>query len=130
MSTFKEEMLAEMEKYFEKVRLGIEEAAASSGTGTGGVSSDYAYLSGECRANGSVVINAPAILKFKPELFNIYSMGIECRMEDPTYIGAVRVIDAITTLSPTILTDGRIEVWNNYDQPINYHIRITIPVKK
>lgn len=115
-------MLEQMNRYFELVR-------ALVGPGGSAEMSSFKYLSGEVQNNGSVVINAPALLGYNTTTFNIYSIGIELRMEDPTYSG-VRIVDATSTLSPSIGSDGKITIWNNYDQPIKYHLRITMPVRK
>ena len=120
MSTESDKMVASMESYFQKVKDAIA---------TGG-SSAFRYLTGTVPANGSTVIDAPTVLGFTAAQYDVYSIGIELRMTDPTIPTNPPVVDALTVLRYEIQADGKFTIRSNYNGVVTYHIRVTMPVKK
>lgn len=120
MTTETEKMLASMEEYFDKV----QEAVVTGG------SSAFRYLTGTVSANGSTIVDAPTQLGYNSTTHQIYSLGVELRMVDPLVGSNPPVVDATSTLTYQIATDGKLTILNNYAGVVTYHARITMPVKK
>lgn len=116
----KDNMLTQMSDYFEKVKLAITAGGAAS----------FRYKTGTVPANGSVTIDAPTELGFDVADYNVYSIGIQLAMVDPTIIPNPPVVDALSVLRYEIQADGQIVIRSNLNAVVTYHLRITMPVKK
>lgn len=113
-------MLEQMNRYFAGVKAAITAGGAAS----------FRYLTGNVAANGSVTIDAPTVLGFAVANYNIYSIGVQLAMVDPTVGTNPPIVDALSVLRYEIQTDGKIVIRNNYNGVVTYHARITMPVKK
>lgn len=119
-SASKDYMLQQMSRYFTAIKTIISAGGAAS----------FRYITGNVPANGSVTIDAPTVLGFVAANYNIYSLGVQLAMVDPTVGTNPPVVDALSVLRYEIQTDGKIIIRNNYNAVVTYHVRITMPVKK
>lgn len=120
-ATAKQYMLTQMNAYFAKVKAAITSGGAAS----------FRYWTGSVPASGQVTYDAALELGFTPAQYEVYSIGVQLTMVDPTVSGSTEVVDATAVLSYVIQADGKIVVKSNYAAgPVTYHARFTMPVKK
>lgn len=120
-ATAKQYMLDQMTAYFAKVKTAITAGGAAS----------FRYKTGSVPAAGQVVIDAPTELGFDPTAYNVYSLGVQLCMVDPTVSTNPPVVDATAVLSYAIQADGKLVIKSNFQAAaVVYHARITMPVKK
>jgi len=114
-------MVSQMEAYFAKVK-----AAISSGG-----SASFRYKTGSVPANGQIVIDAPTELGFTAAQYEVYSLGVQLSMVDPTVSTNPPVVEASGVLTYQIQADGKLVIKSNFATgPVTYYARITMPVKK
>lgn len=111
------EMLDQMDLYFAKIE-------------KGGGGSKTVYKTGKLAKGATVVIDAPAELDFTVAKANIYSTGVDLKMQDIDSPTPIKVIPAVTALDYVIGLDGKITIRNFANGEVTYHVRLTAPVNK
>lgn len=120
-ATAKQYMVDQMARYFAKVKAAITSGGAAS----------FRYKTGSVPAVGQVVYDAPTELGFNPADYNVYSLGVQLCMVDPTVATNPPVVEATAVLSYAIQADGKVVIKSNFETAaVTYHARITMPVKK
>ena len=113
----KEQMLQEINSYFAKIE-------------KGGGGSKTVYKTGKLAKGATVVIDAPTELDFTVTAAQIYSTGVDLKMQDFDSSTPIKVIPATTALDYVIGTDGKITIRNFATVEVTYHVRLTAPVSK
>lgn len=113
-------MKSQMEAYFTKVKNAIT---------TGGGAS-FRFRTGTVPASSTITFDAPTELGYTPVTHEIYSLGIQLAMVDPTISTDPPVVDALSVLRYEIQADGKVVIRNNHTGPVTYYARFTMPVKK
>lgn len=120
MSTIaKQYMVTQLARYFSRVK----ELIATGG------SASFRYTTGIVPPNGQVVYDAPTELGFVVSQYDVYSLGIQLSMVDPTIPVNPPVVEALSVLRYEIQADGKVIIKSNYNGDVTYHARITMPVK-
>lgn len=118
MAMSKELMVTELNNYLAKVN-GLLNAVPKQ-----------KYITGTLPANQQAMYDAPAELGYTTDTHYIYSVGIDLRVVDPMVPTDPPVIQATAVVDYAIGADGKIFIRNNYNGPVTYFARISVPMLK